>query len=258
MASDSWKAMQHRVATLETQAEAALRTNHYSAVARKKDDELRENVDAVGRFWAAVPMGTITATKPVFSYGTFAFDASYPTGGEAFSTTAVPSVQDVIMWPKAAGGTPYTFEYDPGGTMKAFSGGTEVANGTDLSALSSVPYLLIGSARDDSEFYRAPGAVRVLKAEMQVGGAWTADSSNYWTATVRLRKSGQTTGELVGEAYSLNDRSLSVQDPVELYDDVQGLAMAEDERLAVYLAETGTPAPLEDLVLWVLTQRIAR
>lgn len=82
-------------------------------------------------------------------FGTIAFDSSYPTNGEAISF-GIANVSIVIVAP--AGG--YTFEYDSSaGKIKAYYGDysstsdgalTEVANATDLSALTAVPYIAIG------------------------------------------------------------------------------------------------------------------
>lgn len=82
--------------------------------------------------------------------GTLAFDASYPTGGEA---TTIAALGDsffadtdgvaVMIFPN----TGYTFQWHPD-TLKVralSTAATEVSNATDLSALSSVTYLMIGN-----------------------------------------------------------------------------------------------------------------
>lgn len=82
-----------------------------------------------------------------FEIGRIAFDSSYPTGGETFSID-LKEVVDVFI-PQWGG---YLFEYDRTNTkikVKVETGTSasalsECASGTDLSALTSVPYLAFG------------------------------------------------------------------------------------------------------------------
>ena len=109
-----------------------------------------------------------------------------------------------------------------------------------------------------NNFHRANGEERVFKITLEAGEAVTANASNYHYFVMRLVRDGQTYGEKVGETYSLAARSLVANEAVTLYDDAVGLAMSDGETLALYIEETGSPAPLERLVVWVDTQRRAR
>ena len=108
------------------------------------------------------------------------------------------------------------------------------------------------------DIFRARGSTRILKITASAAEAFTADASNYHTFTVRHVRGTQTTGELVGTAYSLDTRSLVVNEPVTLYADSAGLAMSDGERLALYLTETGSPSALQGLEVWVEDQQIVR
>lgn len=84
--------------------------------------------------------------------GTMAFDASYPTNGEAFlkSQIGLATIDRLIIFPSAG----YTFEYDSAAVkVKVYWGdnnnaadapAVEVANTTDLSALTLVPFEAVG------------------------------------------------------------------------------------------------------------------
>lgn len=111
---------------------------------------------------ATFDVGTVGAgrTAPVFANskkplkfvtGTIAFDSSYPTNGESITTIAdkFATVYGVLVSPASG----YTFEYDIANKkVKAFWVDTtvdgaalaEVANTTNLSALSAVPFIAWG------------------------------------------------------------------------------------------------------------------
>lgn len=69
----------------------------------------------------------------------FTFDASYPTGGEVLSPESFGFKHldgvEVIAYNAAA--APYEFKYDYAtGKLMAYTGGSQVSNATDLSALT--------------------------------------------------------------------------------------------------------------------------
>ena len=111
-------------------------------------------------------------------------------------------------------------------------------------------------SRDD--FFKARGGCTVRKVTLEAADAFTADSSNYHTFTVRRVKAGQSNGEDIATAYSLASKSLAANEQITLYDDVNGLAMSDGERLALIQSETGTPAALERVVLWTLVHQNVR
>lgn len=83
--------------------------------------------------------------------GSVAFDSSYPTGGEAMDISAMFNSLKIVLFESKAG---YVFEYDYANKkVKAMMGnndGTadgplvEVADKTDLSALTAVKFLAVG------------------------------------------------------------------------------------------------------------------
>lgn len=83
--------------------------------------------------------------------GTAAFDSSYPTGGEAFDVSGNSSFSFVLFTPKSG----YTFEWDKANqkVIARYADYDAVADGpliqvpdtTDLSALTAVPFIAIGS-----------------------------------------------------------------------------------------------------------------
>lgn len=82
-------------------------------------------------------------------FGSFAFDSSYPTGGEAFDLTTYLGRGILIVSMPAKSG--YVFVYDATNKkMLAYISDDavdpldQVANTTDLSALTSVPFVAFG------------------------------------------------------------------------------------------------------------------
>lgn len=74
--------------------------------------------------------------------GEIAFDNSYPTGGESITIPNAEYVHDLAV--TAEGG--YTFPWDKSTSapkVLAYSGSSQVANATDLSALTSVRFRAI-------------------------------------------------------------------------------------------------------------------
>lgn len=78
--------------------------------------------------------------------GTFAFDSSYPTGGEAMTfgftpaTVIVPSFGGYVFSWVSNKLIAYYADYDATGDGVLI----QVANATNLSALTAVPYIAIG------------------------------------------------------------------------------------------------------------------
>lgn len=114
----------------------------------------------------ALSAGTGSArTSPAFVkgsakelwFGTLAMDDSYPTNGEAWDANAQSGLRSVdAVFIQTMGG--YTFEYVPSATaasrkIKVYWVDTtvdgaamaEVANETDISALTAVPVMVVGS-----------------------------------------------------------------------------------------------------------------
>ena len=85
-------------------------------------------------------------------YGTIAFDSSYPTGGEAIDVGSNERLDVVFCgtYPSATVG--YLFSWDAANqklrahrTDQVDDPAEEVPDTTDLSALTSIPFLAIGS-----------------------------------------------------------------------------------------------------------------
>lgn len=86
-----------------------------------------------------------------FVTGTFAFDSSYPTGGEAFTELAdkFATLQGVVF--ESKGGYTFTFDYTNEKVLAYWVDTTvdgaaqaQVANTTDLSAVTGVRFLAWG------------------------------------------------------------------------------------------------------------------
>lgn len=231
------------------------------AVARRDSGRLRSADLRVARETICVPLGNIVSGEAVVKYGTHTWDAAYDTGGEPIAdAAAVPGLVDVLMMPYSNGvvGAVY-FEWDnAAGKMEAFDANhVEIVGSTDLSSLSARPWLAIGSAGSSSVIYKSQGVTTLLSARLQVSTAVTADSSDYWTLTLRHRRDGQSTGEDVA-SYTTSDRSLSAGEDVTLYDDERGLRLSDGELLTLDVSETGDAAALQGAVLWVTVQRVTR
>ncbi len=81
-------------------------------------------------------------------YGKIAFDASYPTGGEAIAITGVEKI-DTLISPGSGG---YSFAFDDA-TQKLLAYRTDqvddpqeqVPDTTDLAALTAIPFIAVGA-----------------------------------------------------------------------------------------------------------------
>ena len=86
-----------------------------------------------------------TNSKPIqFGYGTLAFDSAYPTGGEALTLTGMREILNMICGKFGD----WVFEWDAANQkLEAYvmSTGLEVANGTDLSTATGIPYMAWGN-----------------------------------------------------------------------------------------------------------------
>lgn len=84
----------------------------------------------------------------VFTATTVAFDSSYPTGGEALTVAQLGlSTLDAVWAPNNGA---HSFQYDAANSkLLAYtnSDGAQVANTTDLSALTAVTVYAIGKRR---------------------------------------------------------------------------------------------------------------
>lgn len=74
--------------------------------------------------------------------GTFAWDASYPTGGEAVTITDVEYIHTMIT--PRAGANEFAFDKANGKVLAyVATTGVEVANAVDLSAQTATPFVAI-------------------------------------------------------------------------------------------------------------------
>lgn len=92
-----------------------------------------------------MPVMKDTDGKPIaFVIGTLAFDSSYPTDGEAITVGNMREVKGLM----AGKYGDWIFEYDvTNKKLKAYvmSTGLEVANGTNLSTATGIPYVAWGN-----------------------------------------------------------------------------------------------------------------
>jgi len=137
--------------------------------------------------------------------------------------------------------------------------GTEIANGTDLSAISAHPYrAVLSAAQTPSVQSRLSGGGRILDVQIELPSAFTGGQTNFWVVTAFLRRLDSARPQPVGEklgSFSTEYRSIAAQTPVSLYSDGRGTVFHESDRLVVSAAATGTPLPMVGAMAWA---RIAR
>lgn len=95
----------------------------------------------------------IASTRPVYAAsggrglkfvtGTVAFDASYPTGGEATTDISGHFTELLGVVFEAKGGRTFAYNYADNKVL-AYAGSSEVADTTDLSAVTGVRFLAWG------------------------------------------------------------------------------------------------------------------
>lgn len=235
----------------------------YPAYIAGRDKVIGQALDRTGRATLALPVGTILAGENVLAVGSYTW-GSYLTGGVTLTgKPSAPSETAVLMEPFVDPATAVYFPVWDSGAQKMVvydNAGAQVPNATDLSGAGASKYMVLGSRRADRVFWQSNGAAKVTGVRAVIGGSFTANPTNYWTLTVTRRRVAisQTIGDVLGEAYSLADRSLASQVPVTLYDAPLGTDVADGDTLVLYANGTGTPAPLDDLVLLVDIQRIVR
>lgn len=106
--------------------------------------------------------------------------------------------------------------------------------------------------------YVSPGGERLLKLVLDVGEAWTASATNYWTVTVRLRSAGQDYGETIARR-ALDAVSIAPGSPLTLYDEPTGpLVLSDGTSIVASLDATGSPANLTNAAVRALIQPIVR
>ena len=244
--------LKDRVAALEVVSRLPQRTGrnvHNDARIerlRKQVEELEKLVPTPAR------LGTIVANQVVTSSGTFSFDSAYPAGGESFPIPGMPGTVSVLM----PGTQAHTFSYDSGsGKMVAYdAGGGEVGDGTDLSTFIDLPYIVTGTIEPERLAFRARESMLLHSVQVEVGADFTLNASNYWTLTLVKRTSSGERLEL-GTPLSLQSRSLAADTLVTMYLPDEPLPLDDYDTIHVEIAETGTPAYLGDLIVWVDARR---
>lgn len=250
--SEPFRDLRRRVEQIEAVLRAPQRTGR-NVHNEARIERMRKQVERLEQI-VPTPMslGTIVANQTVVSYGTFTFDASYDTGGEAFAEPPLPGTVDVLM-PARLG---YSFVYNSG-TNKVLvydALENEVGAATDLSVLANVPYLAIGQVDAERLVFRCREDMLLHGVEIEVGSAFALDNSNYWTLTLVRRTSVGERFEL-GDPLSLQSRSLAADTLVTLYLPDEPLRLNDSDTIHVEIVETGTPAYLSDFVVWVDARR---
>lgn len=250
--SEPFRDLKRRVEMIEAQLRAPQRTGR-NVHNEARIERMRKQVERLEQI-VPTPMslGTIVANQTVVSYGTYSFDASYDTGGEAITLPSLPGTVRLIM-PAQQG---YTFKYDSGaGTIIVYDAlENEVGNATDLTTLANIPYLAIGQVDAERLVFRCREDMLLHRVEIEVGSAFSFDNSDYWTLTLVRRTSDGERVEL-GDPLSLQSRSLAADTLVTLYLPDEPLRLNDSDTIHVEIVETGTPAYLSDLVVWVDARR---
>lgn len=238
--------------------------NGYPTRTQFHDVRLEERIDRLSLEVETIPLGTIGSSTVRTEVGLYSFPSSYTTGGVSLPLLGVVAPTAVQMLPWASGGgTVYLFAWDDGAQKMIVTDwtGTEIANGTDLSAILDHPYTVYSAASVSVPSPRLAQAGRVVRAEIEVSVAVPASASNYWTITLRHLQtdplSPQTAGMTLG-SYATQVRGIAANTPVALYDDPQGFDVEEDDRFPLTVSAVGNPIPLENLVLRVSRYRKVR
>lgn len=233
----------------------------YSARARHEDNRTRRQVQRLGVEWIALPgVGIANGVAPSID-GTFTF-GTYTTGGVAIPGTGAAPIVTMPPWTDGAG-TMYFFKWDVAVhemiVTDAF--GTEIANGVDLSAITSHPYRAVLStpAATPGATSRLAGAGRITAIEFDLTSAWTASATNYWIVTARLRRMDQPNRDVLGIILGTKDlRNLSIpaRTDVTLYSNDHGQEFHDSDRLVVSAAVgAGNPLPLTGFNAWARVER---
>jgi len=232
--------------------------NRYPALVRRDVQALEAAVTRTARSRIGIRLGTITADQAHVAYESYSpFTNSYDTGGDA--DEAIPATWGTYASYSPVHKNGYIFQVNAGKMMAWDLGtGVEVASTTDMTGQNPVQMLVTNDVRADRVVYEPLETEKLVKAEIVVAAAVTGDSTNYWTLTLRHRLVGQTSGELVGTARETTiAHGLAALAASELYNDT-GIAMTTGEKLVLYVADTASPTPLEDLTLWLTIQREVR
>lgn len=242
--------LRHRVDMIE-QRERAPRPTGTNVLHEARIERMRKQMEHL-ELGTPTParLGTIVANQSVVAFSTFSFDGSYPTGGEAISPPSVPGTTQIIM-PGARG---YNFTHDTGNILAWDSAGGEVPDATDLSLVTNVPYLAVGTVASERLAFRARGDMLLASVEVEVAEEFTGDTTDYWTLTLVRRTPGGDRLEL-GDPLVLQSRSLAANTLVTMYLPDKPLLLNDADTIHVEVAETGTPAYLSDLVVWVDARR---
>ena len=224
----------------------------YPPRAALRDNRTDRRISRLAETWERIPFhAPIAAGQRYTQHGTKTF-GTYTTGGVTIAGLA--TAFNVVMAPWTDGaGTVYNFLWDGGTMLVTDWAGTEIANGTDLSAISAHPYIAVMGQEPATGEIRLSMSGRLTRIEFEVAESFAASATNYWTLTARVLRadplSPQTVGELV-DSYTTSNRSLVAREPVEVYDSGQGIEVKEDDRLILTAAATGNPGPLVGACAW--------
>ena len=189
-------AVLERIAVLERKAAGDAKRTASRGDWHKEYTDLKRAVERSAKRLVTVRLGSIMAAEPI-THRTTATFATYATGGLAVTIESlVPTFLDALVPPKNG----YTFEYNAG-TNKILAyttADTEVGDSIDLSAkVGIVAVYVYGSRPTELPSYTSPGAETLVSAQFRCRDGVTADSTDYWTVELRVRRAGQTLGEII-------------------------------------------------------------
>ncbi len=199
----------------------------------------------------AVRLGTIAAGAAVVATGTVNMSASYSTGGDVVTIPLVPGTAKVFV----EGSRGFVFEYVPAGKkMLAFTGGSEVGAGTDMTSVNPLDVIVTGAVTAERMVWRASEAGLVEQADVEVSETFVPSVTNYWTLQL-VRYDADDVREELGAPLALSSRGLTAFKAQTLYAPDELLALAEGDTLSLEIVETGTPSYLSELTVWISTRR---
>lgn len=225
----------------------------YPPRAALRDNRTDRRISRLAETWERLPFhAPIAAGQRTTQNGTKTF-GTYTTGGVVIAGLA--AAYNVVMAPWTDGaGTVYLFLWDGGTMLVTDWTGTEIANGTDLSAIVAHPYIAVMGEIPTTGEHRFSMSGCVTRIEFEVTEAFAKNATHYWTLTARVLRAEsltpQTEGELLG-SYTTRTRTLQARDPVTVYDSGKGFDVSEDDRLILTPSAGGSPGPLVGASAWI-------
>lgn len=247
--SEAWDNLTARLSKVEREMDDRNRENYYPAASRRADQELERQVTRSSRKSVSVRLGDLTASVDAVVKTTFAWSSSYTTGGEA---AAASGLLDTVTSVEPFAKNGWVFHWDSGGDKYvAYSAaGVEVINTYDLDAnVGTIDVVVFGTSLvtySDLVLYTSPGGESLLSVSFVVATDWAADTTNYWTMTLKRRTKVQEFGERLVQRIT-NLAGFQARKTVTLYTNRTGLKLDAGDSIVLAVASaTAATADLDE------------